>query len=86
MAAASPKPEIHQFSCLKDNYGVLLRDAASGVVAAVTTGRSTGRTDDERDDPEVLHRPGTYADAADAGERKWQRGPWDQVPWGRAAR
>ena len=35
MAAASPKPEIHQFSCLKDNYGVLLRDAASGVVAAI---------------------------------------------------
>ena len=28
-------PEIHQFPCLKDNYGVLLRDPVSGVVAAI---------------------------------------------------
>ena len=28
-------PEIHQFTCLKDNYGVLVRDAATGVVAAI---------------------------------------------------
>ena len=28
-------PEIHQFICIKDNYGVLLRDPVSGVVAAI---------------------------------------------------
>lgn len=28
-------PEIHQFICIKDNYGVLLRDAATGMVAAI---------------------------------------------------
>jgi hydroxyacylglutathione hydrolase len=27
--------EIHQFPCLSDNYGVLLRDAAAGVVASI---------------------------------------------------
>lgn len=35
MAGAAAKPEIHQFPCLKDNYGVLVRDPASGVVAAI---------------------------------------------------
>ncbi len=35
MAAPQASPEIHQFPCLKDNYGVLLRDAATGVVAAI---------------------------------------------------
>lgn len=35
MAGAAAKPEIHQFPCLKDNYGVLVRDAATGVVAAI---------------------------------------------------
>ena len=30
-----PKLDIHQFPCLKDNYGVLVRDPASGVVAAI---------------------------------------------------
>ena len=28
-------PEIHQFICIKDNYGVLVRDPESGVVAAI---------------------------------------------------
>ena len=28
-------PEIHQFICIKDNYGVLLRDPATGVVASI---------------------------------------------------
>lgn len=28
-------PEIHQFICIKDNYGVLVRDPVSGVVAAI---------------------------------------------------
>ena len=28
-------PEIHQFICIKDNYGVLVRDPASGAVAAI---------------------------------------------------
>ncbi len=27
--------DIHQFPCLSDNYGVLIRDAAAGVVAAI---------------------------------------------------
>jgi hydroxyacylglutathione hydrolase len=27
--------DIHQFICIKDNYGVLLRDAATGAVAAI---------------------------------------------------
>ncbi len=27
--------EIHQFSCLSDNYGVLIRDAEAGVVASI---------------------------------------------------
>ncbi len=35
MAAPQASPEIHQFPCLKDNYGVLLRDPATGVVAAI---------------------------------------------------
>ena len=35
MAGPSAQPEIHQFPCLKDNYGVLVRDPASGVVAAI---------------------------------------------------
>lgn len=35
MAASQVSPEIHQFACLKDNYGVLLRDPATGVVAAI---------------------------------------------------
>jgi hydroxyacylglutathione hydrolase len=29
------KLEIHQFLCLSDNYGVLIRDAAAGVVASI---------------------------------------------------
>jgi hydroxyacylglutathione hydrolase len=29
------KLEIHQFSCLSDNFGVLVRDADSGVVASI---------------------------------------------------
>jgi hydroxyacylglutathione hydrolase len=29
------QPEIHQFPCLSDNYGVLLRDTATGMVAAI---------------------------------------------------
>lgn len=32
---ATAKPEIHQFPCLKDNYGVLVRDPSSGAVAAI---------------------------------------------------
>lgn len=28
-------PEIHQFICLKDNYGVLVRDPATGAVATI---------------------------------------------------
>ncbi len=35
MAGVAAKPEIHQFPCLKDNYGVLVRDPTSGVVAAI---------------------------------------------------
>lgn len=35
MAATAAKPEIHQFPCLKDNYGVLVRDPVSGLVAAI---------------------------------------------------
>ena len=27
--------EIHQFICIKDNYGVLLRDPGTGAVAAI---------------------------------------------------
>jgi hypothetical protein len=27
--------EIHQFICIKDNYGVLLRDPATGMVASI---------------------------------------------------
>ena len=27
--------EIHQFPCLSDNYGVLLRDSVSGMVATI---------------------------------------------------
>jgi len=30
-----PKLEIHQFPCLSDNYGVLIRDAETGVVASI---------------------------------------------------
>ncbi len=30
-----PDVEIHQFPCLSDNYGVLVRDGASGKVAAI---------------------------------------------------
>jgi hydroxyacylglutathione hydrolase len=30
-----PKLEIHQFNCLSDNFGVLIRDAAAGVVASI---------------------------------------------------
>ena len=29
------EPQIHQFPCLSDNYGVLVRDPATGVVAAI---------------------------------------------------
>ena len=29
------KLEIHQFMCLKDNFGVLIHDAAAGVTAAI---------------------------------------------------
>ncbi len=29
------KLEIHQFPCLKDNYGVLIRDPSTGIVAAI---------------------------------------------------
>ena len=29
------KLDIHQFPCLKDNYGVLIRDSAAGVTAAI---------------------------------------------------
>ena len=29
--------EVHQFPCLSDNYGYLVRDRASGKVAAVDT-------------------------------------------------
>ena len=35
MASPAAKPEIHQFPCLKDNYGVLVRDTVSGLVAAI---------------------------------------------------
>lgn len=35
MAQATGTLEIHQFPCLSDNYGVLLRDPATGVVAAI---------------------------------------------------
>ena len=35
MASASATPEIHQFPCLNDNYGVLVRDPATGAVAAI---------------------------------------------------
>jgi hypothetical protein len=28
-----PKLEIHQFPCLSDNFGVLIRDADQGVAA-----------------------------------------------------
>ena len=35
MAVQQALPEIHQFACLKDNYGVLLRDPGAGVVAAI---------------------------------------------------
>lgn len=35
MAGSSAKPEIHQFPCLKDNYGVLIRDPSTGIVAAI---------------------------------------------------
>src|ERR1700741_1418551 len=36
-ARANPmaKLDIHQFPCLSDNYGVLIRDADAGVVAAI---------------------------------------------------
>ena len=30
-----PKLEIHQFPCLSDNFGVLIRDADAGVVASI---------------------------------------------------
>lgn len=30
-----PQLDIHQFNCLKDNYGVLIRDAAAGVTASI---------------------------------------------------
>jgi hydroxyacylglutathione hydrolase len=30
-----PKLEIHQFNCLSDNFGVLIRDAGAGVVASI---------------------------------------------------
>jgi hydroxyacylglutathione hydrolase len=30
-----PKLDIHQFPCLSDNYGVLIRDADQGVVASI---------------------------------------------------
>jgi hydroxyacylglutathione hydrolase len=30
-----PKLEIHQFPCLSDNFGVLIRDAETGVVASI---------------------------------------------------
>ena len=30
-----PKLEIHQFPCLSDNFGVLIRDAEQGVVASI---------------------------------------------------
>ena len=29
------KLDIHQFPCLSDNYGVLIRDAGQGVVASI---------------------------------------------------
>ena len=29
------KIEIHQFPCLSDNYGVLMRDSVSGLVATI---------------------------------------------------
>ena len=29
------KLEIHQFPCLKDNYGVLIHDKAAGLTAAI---------------------------------------------------
>jgi hydroxyacylglutathione hydrolase len=29
------EPEIHQFICLSDNYGVLLRESGSGIVASI---------------------------------------------------
>ncbi|CAN0336978.1 unnamed protein product [Phaeothamnion confervicola] len=35
MAGPAQSLEIHQFPCLSDNYGVLLRDPATGMVAAV---------------------------------------------------
>lgn len=34
---ASAALEVHQFPCLEDNYGYLLRDAATGLTAAVDT-------------------------------------------------
>ena len=30
-----PKLEIHQFPCLSDNFGVLIRDADQGVAASL---------------------------------------------------
>ena len=30
-----PKLEIHQFPCLSDNFGVLIRDAEQGVTASI---------------------------------------------------
>jgi hydroxyacylglutathione hydrolase len=35
MTGSTTSPDVHQFPCLKDNYGVLLRDPATGVVAAI---------------------------------------------------
>jgi len=35
MNKAMPDLEIHQFPCLQDNYGVLIRDAGAGVVASI---------------------------------------------------
>jgi hydroxyacylglutathione hydrolase len=35
MAGPSATLEIHQFPCLSDNYGVLIRDPSTGVVAAI---------------------------------------------------
>lgn len=33
--------EVHQFPCLEDNYGYLLRDAATGITAAIDTPDAT---------------------------------------------
>jgi hydroxyacylglutathione hydrolase len=42
--SASSKLEIHQFPILSDNYGVLIRDPATGVTASIDCGDAAGVT------------------------------------------